>query len=73
MNPTKGGRKYRFFYHYNKHSDSMTVHFRNQCIPVGSIVCKTPCESKRNKTQPHLVMQGFAKEVRIENNTAYIL
>ena len=51
----------------------MTIHFKGQCIPVKDIECKVACETKWKKGQPHLVMQGFCKEVKIENNKAIIL
>lgn len=52
----------------------MSIHFNNTCIPVDEIVCDVPCETKRNKRQPYLVMQGFANRVRIDNRnkTAFI-
>jgi hypothetical protein len=66
-------KKYRFFYHYRKSVGGMTVHFKGQCIPVKDIVCNVSCETKWKKGQPYLVMQGFCKEVKIENNKAIIL
>jgi hypothetical protein len=65
-------KQYRFFYHYFKAQKKMSVHFRNKCSIVNDIVCKTTCETKWRKTQPQLVMQGFAKNVIIENDIAYI-
>ena len=66
-------KKYRFFYHYRKSVKGMTVHFKGQCIPVKDIECKVACETKWKKDQPQLVMQGFCKEVKIENNKAIIV
>lgn len=54
-------RKYRFFYHYNKIAKKMTVHFRGECILADKLICEAKAESKRNKRQPYLVMQGFAR------------
>lgn len=65
-------KKYRFFYHYYKQYDRMSVHFKNTCSDVEKVVCSVPCESKKNKTQPRRVMQGFAKEVKIIDDIAYI-
>jgi len=65
-------RKYRFFYHFRKQTGGMTVHFRNVCYPVKNVICKTQCQTKWSDKQPRLVMQGFAKNVKIENSTAYI-
>lgn len=50
----------------------MSVHFRNSCTVVDDIECLVPCETKWNKTQPQLIMRGFAKEVTIINNKAII-
>ncbi len=62
----------RFFYHYRKCDKRMSVHFKNQCIPVMDVVCKVPCETHRNKRQPFLVMRGFASSVRVEGGKAII-
>ena len=50
----------------------MSVHFKKQCIPAMDVDCRVPCETKRNKIQPYLVMQGFAENVRIENDKVII-
>lgn len=50
----------------------MSVHFKNTCTVVDNVECKVPCETRWNKTQPNLVMRGFASEVIIENNKAII-
>jgi hypothetical protein len=65
-------KTHRFFYHFNKHTGKMTVHFKKQCIPVDDITCLVPCETKWNKTQPRLVMKGRATEVVIIDNKAII-
>jgi hypothetical protein len=65
-------KTYRFFYHYFKQKDMWSVHFKNQCLVVEDIKCQIPCESKKNKRQPRRVMQGFATDVKIKNNIAYI-
>jgi len=65
-------KKYRFFYHYFKQKKKMSLHFKKQCIIVDNIICKVPCETKWNKIQPYLVMQGYATNVIIENNIAII-
>jgi hypothetical protein len=66
-------REYRFFYHFFKQKGKMSIHFRNSCTQVDDIKCDVPCETKWNKKQPYLVMQGFAQEVIIKNKIAYIL
>lgn len=63
---------YRFFYHYRRSDKKMSIHFKNQCIPVDDVVCLVSCETKRNKIQPFLVLQGFCKEVIIKGNTGII-
>jgi len=65
-------KKYRFFYHYYKQKNKMSIHFKNTCTVVDNVVCNVPCQTKWNKQQPILVMQGFAKAVTIENKTALI-
>ena len=50
----------------------MTVHFRGKCMPCIDVKCNAPVETKRNKQQPYLVMQGFAKSVSIEGDTCII-
>ena len=66
-------KKYRFFFHYRKQTEGMTLHFKGQCIPVYDIECRVKCETKRNKTQPNLVLRGFCKDVLIEDNKAIII
>ena len=64
---------WRFFYHYFRYGDKkMSVHFRKKCINVDNIECLVPCATKFNKRQPLLVMQGYAKNVKIKGNTAII-
>ena len=65
-------RKYRFFYHFYKQKGKMSIHFKKSCTVVDNVVCEVPCETRWNKTQPMLVMQGFAKEVKIEDGIATI-
>ena len=65
-------KQYRFFYHYRRSDKMMSIHFRKQCIPVEDVDCRVPCETKRNKIQPYLVLQGFCSDVKIENNRGII-
>ena len=58
-------KTYRFFYHYFKQYTAMSVHFRGSCYKAKSVECLVPCETKWNKTQPNLVMQGFASEIDV--------
>lgn len=64
--------KRRFFYHYRRCDKRMSVHFRGTCIPVQDVRCLVPCETKRNRRQPFLVMQGFASKVDVINDVAVI-
>jgi hypothetical protein len=67
-------KKYRFFYHYNKIKKCMTVHFRGQCIlATNKLICEAVTESKKNKRQPYLVMQGFAKDVLSNRNGTVVI
>jgi hypothetical protein len=56
----------RFFFHFNKPASAkaktpkMSVHVNNKCFIVDKIDCRVPTESKTNKRQPRVVMQGFA-------------
>jgi hypothetical protein len=61
-------KKYRFFYHYNKCTKRLSIHFRGTCHSVDDILCYVTTESKHNKRQPFLVMQGHAAMVRIERD-----
>lgn len=51
----------------------MSVHFKNTCTVVDNIDCRVSCETKWKKTQPRLVMQGFATNVIFESNKAVII
>ena len=64
--------KRRFFYHYRKCDGQMSVHFKNQCIPCWDVDCRVPCETKRNKRQPYLVMQGYATKITKRGGTVTI-
>jgi len=63
----------RYYYHYNKKNNKMTVHYKGKCIIVQNISCACSSETKWNKTQPYLVMRGFCNEVVVKKDTAYIL
>lgn len=63
---------YRFFYHFRRATGGMTVHFKGSCLPCENVKCMVPCETKRRNKQPKLVMQGFCKEVVLNNGIATI-
>lgn len=66
-------KKYRYFYHYYRQYDCLSVHWKGQCHKVDSVkVFNVSEETKRNKRQPRLVIQGFAKEIKFENGEALI-
>jgi hypothetical protein len=65
-------KKYRFFYHYFKQKNCMSVHFRGQCHQCKDVVCDASTETKWNKTQPKLVIRGFASEIENINGIIYI-
>lgn len=61
----KKQKLYRFFYHYNRHNNKMTIHFRGKCHIVDNIKCEVPTETKWNKIQPKLVLQGYCTNVSL--------
>jgi len=65
-------KKRRFFFHFRKSTGEMTLHWNKQCIPVGNIQCNVPVETKWNNQQPRVVLQGWATNVTINDNTAII-
>lgn len=66
-------RSYRFFYHYRRSENKMTVHFRGRCMSVKDVNCLVPTSTKWNEgKQPFLVMQGFAKQVTVNKDVATI-
>lgn len=58
----------RFFYHYRKQDKKMSVHFQGQCIPCDNVVCYERSDTKWNKRQPYLVMEGYTTNVCIEDD-----
>ncbi len=63
----------RFFFHYNKHTGFMTVHYRGVCIPIKNVDCRVPIETKYNKNQPRLVLRGWAEQVWIKDGTTAVI
>ncbi len=72
-------KKYSFFYHYNKplskkHGETvLTIHFRNSCMAVNSIICKVNTETKERKHQPHCVVWGKCSDIVIKDRIATII
>ena len=62
-------RAYRFWVHYNKPMTqktdrvTMTVHWRNECLTCNALQIMTPTEMHVRKTQPRVVMRGWAYDV----------
>ena len=50
----------------------MTLHWNRQCIPVKDIICNVPVETKWNKQQPRVVLQGWATSVVVEGKKAVV-
>ena len=65
-------KKHRFFYHYRRTTGGMTVHYKGQCIPCMDVVCKAETETHRNKTQPRLVIRGYASAIVKHGDTVVI-
>jgi hypothetical protein len=65
-------KKYRFFIIFINKKNKMTIHFKKSCYIVNNVICNVPCETKWKSTQPKLVMQGFATNIRFENNVGII-
>lgn len=67
----KEPRSYSFFYHYNKPMsrkfgrNKLTVRRRGACYLVDSVRCYVNTETKDNKTQPHCVITGKSKNLKI--------
>lgn len=66
-------KKYRFFFHYYRRFNMMSVHFRGRCFRAREVDCRVPCETKWNQVQPHLVMQGFASKVEVQSTEKIII
>jgi len=61
-------KQYTFFYHYYKQKKKMSVHFKGSCYVTDNVVCKVPCETKWNKTQPNLVMKGKCTDIIVNED-----
>jgi len=66
-------KQYRFFYHYNKHKNMMTVHWHKQCLIVKNVECNVPCITWWSERQPKIVMRGKASSIVIIGDTARII
>ena len=66
-------KKYRFFFHYRRSTGGMTIHFRGKCYSCKNLECTVPVETKYNKIQPRLVLQGYCTEIVIEYDKIVII
>lgn len=60
-------KKYRYFYHYYRQYKCMSVHFRGSCYKTSNVICNVPSETKWNKRQPNLVVQGWAHSIKFDD------
>jgi hypothetical protein len=71
-------KSYRFFFHYYRQYNCLTVHFKKTCTKVMEVDCRVPVETKwrfdknGKPKQPHLVVQGFCQSVEFNGNKAII-
>ena len=65
-------KKYRFFYHYYKQYNMMSLHFKGKCYKSKNIICNVPCETHYNNKHPKLIMRGYCKQISIKDNTIKI-
>jgi hypothetical protein len=65
-------KKYKFFYHFYKAKKCMSVHFKGKSYTAKHIICNVSCQTKWNKRQPYLVMEGYAINVSITDDLAII-
>jgi len=63
-------RPRRVFFHFRKMDKHMTIHIAGACYKVWDVECRVPIETKRNKRQPYLVMQGMSKCVLLRHTKA---
>jgi hypothetical protein len=68
----ESNKKYRFFYHYYRQYNTMSIHFKDCCYKAKNVICEVPTETKWNDTQPNLIIRGFCKSVEIKGDIAYI-
>ena len=61
-------KKYRFYFHYYKAKKCLSIHWQGACHQVRDVKVLVPTESKWNKRQPMLVIQGWASEVEFSED-----
>lgn len=65
-------KKYRFYYHYYRQYNCMSVHFRRKCHRVKNVECKVDTETHWQDTAPTLIVRGWAENVEIDGDKAII-
>lgn len=65
-------KKYRFFYHYYRQYKCMSVHYRGQCYKTANVVCNAATETHWQKTQPNLIVRGWASAITVEDDKIII-
>ncbi len=50
----------------------MSVHFKGQCHRTPNVVCAVETETKWNKTQPKLILRGWATDINIYDDKIVI-
>lgn len=66
-------KKYRYFYHYYRQYKCMSVHFKGKCYKTPNVVCNVASETHWNsKSQPNLVVRGFATNIVVEGDKIII-
>lgn len=61
-------RKFVFFYHYNKITKSLSLHYKKKCYMVTNIDCQVRAYSKHNLEQPRLIFKGLCNTIVIDKN-----
>jgi len=62
-------KKRRFWFHYHKQESSrqsrnvLTIHWKNKCNMVNSIICEPPTETHNRKEQPRCILRGWANTI----------
>ena len=57
-------KKYRFYFHYNKQHKKLSVHYRGKCLLTKAVRITVPTESKQNKQQPLITIQGWCTNLK---------
>ena len=50
----------------------MSVHFKGKCYRSQNVECNVASETHWNKTQPNLIVRGFASKITVKNDKIII-